>query len=239
MQLNWVCSKLGVSNMTDRFPKLSWHDAAERVGRSTFRLYTDKSMGTGFLVMVGKGGSGYVAALATAWHVVDAAVAGSALRICDRDGKEVVRSLDGNMSVMEIGEKIDSAILVVTSKERLFAENQLLPILPTEVQLAQGAEIGWMGYPGIVEPELCFFHGYVAGMLRKPPVYLVDGVAINGVSGGPVFDDRCHLVGLVSAYLPNRIDSATTLPGVSFVVPINFIYEWIKVHINPRDNGAS
>jgi hypothetical protein len=35
-------------------------------------------------------------------------------------------------------------------------------------------------------------------MLKAPPVYLVDGVAINGVSGGPVFDDRCHLVGLVS-----------------------------------------
>jgi hypothetical protein len=50
-------------------------------------------------------------------------------------------------------------------------------------------------------------------MLRKPPVYLVDGVAINGVSGGPVFDDRCHLAGLVSAYLPNRVAPNTTLPG--------------------------
>lgn len=225
--------------MSDRFPHLPWHEAADRVGSSTFRLHTDKAMGTGFLMMVGKGDSGHMAVLATAWHVVDDAVAGTSMRICDRSGTEIARSHGGNMAVMEVGAGLDSAILIVTSKDQIFSEEQLLPILPIEVQLAQGAEIGWMGYPGIVEPELCFFHGHIAGMLKKPPVYLVDGVAINGVSGGPVFDDRCHLVGLVSAYLPNRVDEGTTLPGVAWMVPINFIYGWIKANLNPRDKYAN
>src|SRR5829696_544452 len=36
----------------------------------------------------------------------------------------------------------------------------------------------------MTEPEMCFFHGHVAGYLNDPPDYLVDGVAVNGVSRG-------------------------------------------------------
>lgn len=192
-------------------------------------------MGTGFLLSVGKGSNAYTALLATAWHVVEDAVTGTSLRISNHDGKEVVRSQGGNMAVIEVGEKLDSAIVAIISDHEIFPQELLLPLLPADVQLRPGTDVGWMGYPGIVEPQLCFFHGHIAGMLTEPPVYLVDGVAINGVSGGPVFDDRCHLVGLVSAYLPNRIRPDTTLPGVSWMVPINFIYAWITAHLKPRD----
>ncbi|HXH92261.1 MAG TPA: serine protease [Thermoanaerobaculia bacterium] len=221
--------------MSEKFPSRPWFEVAEHVGKSTFRLYTDEAMGTGFLLMLGKGSDTHVAVLATAWHVVKDAIGGTSLRICDRDGKEVVRSRKGNIAVMEIGNGLDSAIVVIQSPNQIFHEGALLPLLPVAVQLKTGAEIAWMGYPGIVEPEICFFQGYISGTLKNPPVYLVDGVAINGVSGGPVFDDRCHLVGLVSAYLPNRVGPETTLPGVSWVVPINFIYAWITAHLNPRD----
>lgn len=224
--------------MQPRFPELTWYEAAERVGRATYRLYTDHAMGTGFLLMVGKSPEQYSAILATAWHVVSDAVEGTSLRVCDRTGKEVTRSRDGNIAVLEIGTEIDCAIVVITSEQEVFSQDLLLPILPHEVQFRQGTEIGWMGYPAIVEPELCFFHGHVAGMLRKPPVYLVDGVAINGVSGGPVFDNRCHLAGLVSAYLPNQVDEKTILPGVSWMIPINFIYAWLSKHFNPREQNG-
>jgi Trypsin-like peptidase domain len=224
--------------MSAKFPELPWYEVAERVGRATFRLYTDKSMGTGFLLLAGSRPEQHIAVLATAYHVVDDVVTGTTMRVCDQTGREVVRSAEGNIAITEIGNDLDCALLIVTSKTRLFSEDLLLPILPTDAQLRRGAEIGWMGYPGIVEPELCFFQGHVAGMLRDPPVYLVDGIAINGVSGGPVFDNRCHLVGLVSAYLPNKVADNLTLPGVSWMVPINFIYAWVTKFIKPRDRYA-
>lgn len=219
----------------NRFPSMPWFEAAERVGKATFRLYTKESMGTGFLISVGKSPNSFMATLATAWHVIEDATKGTSLRICDSEGKEIVRSSGGNIMVSEVGEGLDSAIIIIQSEVELFPQELLLPILPIEVQLRTGTEISWMGYPGIVEPELCYFHGYISGMLKKPPVYLVDGVVVNGVSGGPVFDDRCHIVGFVSAYLPNRINASTTLPGVSWMVPINFILNWLHYNLKPRD----
>lgn len=47
--------------------------------------------------------------------------------------------------------------------------------------------------------------------------YLIDGVAINGVSGGPVMygteTDGIQIVGTVSAYQANRV-TGETLPGL-------------------------
>lgn len=185
--------------------------------------------------MVGKSPTGFMAILATAWHVLEETTKGTSLSVCDSSGKELIRSMGENIAVIEIGKGLDSAIVVIQSKEEIFRQDLLLPILPKEVQLRTGTEIGWMGYPGIVEPELCFFHGYISGILKNPPVYLVDGVAINGVSGGPVFDDRCHIVGFVSAYLPNKISASTVLPGVSWMVPINFILTWLQQNLRPAD----
>jgi hypothetical protein len=47
--------------------------------------------------------------------------------------------------------------------------------------------------------------------------YLIDGVAINGVSGGPVFyhtGSEVQIVGVISAYVANRA-TGDTLPGLS------------------------
>jgi hypothetical protein len=221
--------------MSEKYPRLRRYEVAERVAKATFRVYTSRSMGTAFLLMLGKGkDGGYSAVLATAWHVVEDVVRGTTLRVCDQFGKEIARSQDRNITVIQIGKGLDSAVVVITSKDEIFSQDLLLPLVPFDAQLRVGTEIGWMGYPGIVEPELCFFQGHVAGSLKNPYGYLVDGVAINGVSGGPVFDDRCQLAGLVSAYLPNRIDLDTTLPGVSWMVPLNYIFIWaqktLKLH---------
>ncbi|MGH7973828.1 MAG: hypothetical protein ACREIC_34355, partial [Limisphaerales bacterium] len=88
--------------------------------------------------------------------------------------------------------------------------------------------------PGLVFPELCFFQGCVSGYQEQPPIYLVDGVAINGVSGGPAFDRSGLVVGLVSAYLPNQIDSNTTLPGLMMVTPLNLVRLWMQELLGAR-----
>jgi hypothetical protein len=51
----------------------------------------------------------------------------------------------------------------------------------------------------------------------KSVFYLIDGVAINGVGGGPVFaalkNDQPQLLGTISAYMPNRM-RGDALPGL-------------------------
>ena len=86
----------------------------------------------------------------------------------------------------------------------------------------------------MAEAELCFFHGFISGYFNDPPTYLVDGVAINGVSGGPAFDNRVHIIGLVSAYIPNRVDRQTTLPGLMALIPINAIRYWMEYRVGAK-----
>ena len=49
-----------------------------------------------------------------------------------------------------------------------------------------------------------------------------------GVSGGPAFDGTGLLVGLVSAYMPNRIGYRRTLPGLMILTPLNLIRMWMQ-----------
>ena len=223
--------------MSEKFPHLPWHEASARVAEATFRVYTPNAMGTAFLFSAGKRKEGgHIAMLATAWHVVDQSPSGMTIRICDQYDREVVVSKSGNIAVIEVSKEFDVAIIAVMSTDEIFPEKTLLPILPSDFELKRGAEVGWLGYPGILNPALCFFQGHVAGMVRVPRVgYLIDGVVIRGVSGGPIFDDRCHIAGLVSAYFYDSIEDTTvTLPGVSFMVPISFITEWVKKNLNAR-----
>jgi hypothetical protein len=68
----------------------------------------------------------------------------------------------------------------------------------------------------------------VSGYQEQPPIYLVDGVAVNGVSGGPAFDRSGLAVGLVSAYVPNQIAPGRTLPGLMIVTPLNLVRYWME-----------
>jgi hypothetical protein len=220
------------------WPKLEWHEVIDRVSSSVFRIVTDQSGGTGFVFAVSQDlhNAKYNSMLATAWHVIkDAVGTSSALSLISSDGLRMLNSTADKISYMQLGDDaFDTAIIMVESSTPLIDINALLPIMPSESMLARGSEIGWLGFPGIAEPELCFFTGVVSGYLHNPPNYLVDGVAINGVSGGPVFDNRCHLVGMMTAYIPNQIDEKTTLPGLSSVTPINSIRFWAEEILGAR-----
>jgi hypothetical protein len=117
----------------------------------------------------------------------------------------------------------DQAIIEFDSKEIKKPEKDI-SLIEQENRLLEGVEIGWLGYPGIADRTLCFFHGYISAWLESEEAYLVDGVAINGVSGGPAFlqddKDQTTIVGLLTEYRPN-IASGNILPGVSLVRGIN------------------
>lgn len=92
-----------------------------------------------------------------------------------------------------------------------------LPIMDPTKYKKVGVEVGWVGFPAICSHELCFFSGKISTFLTEENCYLIDGVAINGVSGGPVFgelkDSTPEIVGVVSAYMPNRAAQETS-PGL-------------------------
>ncbi len=93
----------------------------------------------------------------------------------------------------------------------------------SEQHMVEGVEVGWFGFPGIKDDKLCFFHGYVSTYLEAEKIYLVDGVSINGVSGGPLLvieNNRPTIAGVVSAYLPN-LATGQPLPGMSMFTSIS------------------
>ena len=78
--------------------------------------------------------------------------------------------------------------------------------------------------------NLCFFSGRVSCAIESESAYLVDGVAINGVSGGPTLwlgHDNFLCIGVVSAYIPNRA-TGEPLPGLAVVREITQFHEVIK-----------
>jgi len=221
-----------------KFPEMEWHQIVDRVSPSVFKIETQDSGGTAFVFSISKNAprGRHHTLLATAWHVLSSSE-GTKSRICitSSNGDRKWTDEDNDIYILKLGsDEADTALIMVESTYPLLDSGSLLPILPFESQLARGSNIGWLGYPGITDPELCFFTGHVSGYLNAPPTYLVDGVAINGVSGGPVFDNRCHLVGMMTAYIPNQVDETRTLPGLSAVTPINAIRFWAEEHLGAR-----
>jgi hypothetical protein len=142
--------------------------------------------------------------------------------------KEVLLRVDDR--VISINEKNDSAI-VIFGKKDLQIITEPLPLAPEGKHLRPGVEIAWAGYPAVAPDEFCFFSGHVSCFLKKDGAYLVDGVAINGVSGGPAFsrvDEEVHFIGIVTGYIPNRV-AGETLPGVCFVTSIAPFQEALKM----------
>jgi hypothetical protein len=167
--------------------------------------------------------------LVTALHVVEEVLGNDKpIELIKNDGTVISKVIDGFLKIYPIGPpQSDTALIDVPTKEPLCGEASLMP-MPLKTMLARGCPIGWLGYPGIALPELCFFHGVVSGYREKPSVYLVDGVAINGVSGGPAFDPQGLVVGFVTSYMPNRVRADTTLPGLMVVTPLNLVRLWMQ-----------
>jgi len=106
-----------------------------------------------------------------------------------------------------------------------------LPLAPKDMFLKVGNKIGWLGFPAIPAASLCFFSGDISAWLQAQTAYLVDGVAINGVSGGPAFHTTTVgnagtvvIIGVVSAYMPNRA-TGDVLPGLSVVRDVAQFHE--------------
>lgn len=203
---------------------LDWYQAVEIVNPYVVKISTPRGFGTGFLFSRSK--TDAFCAIATAAHVVDQAHYWEEPIRIDHvaSGKSLVIR-QGNRALF-LDSSRDTAAILFNRGELPFPE-KMLQLAPNKMNLKVGIEIGWLGFPAISGADLCFFSGRVSSWVEKQEAYLVDGVAVNGVSGGPAFhlDNRLIiLMGVVSAYAPNRA-TGETLPGLGVIRNVTQFHE--------------
>ncbi|HEY3216225.1 MAG TPA: serine protease [Candidatus Eisenbacteria bacterium] len=206
---------------------MSWSEAVEVIQPHVVRISTPQGSGTGFLISNGRNNT--VCGIATAAHVIDHAHYWEEPIRIDHisSGKSLVVREDDRALFLDSNR--DTAAILFDRGE-LPMPADALPLVPKAMFLMVGNRIGWLGFPAIPAASLCFFSGDVSAWLGEQTAYLVDGVAINGVSGGPAFHivetdpGAIVIVGVVSSYVPNRA-TGEVLPGLSIVRDVSQFHE--------------
>jgi hypothetical protein len=163
---------------------MDWSPVVDAVMPSVVHIATPDGNGTGFLCFYSK--SKTIAMVATAAHVVEHAHEwNQPLKINHISSKSATTLEFPKRRIFIDPSGIDSAV-VLFEKEKLKLPDDLPELLSGPLRI--GVEVGWLGFPHIA-PLLspCFFCGNVSAHVAEKSSYLIDGVAIHGVSGGPVF----------------------------------------------------
>lgn len=198
---------------------MDWHQEVRQVIPHVVRIETPDGHGTGFLRYRQDGWFG----IATARHVIAAAYKwDKPIKIYHDSSQTPITLLQGQRAVA-LDSRADAAMVLARETDAL-AEWPDTPIelYESTYHLRRGVAVGWLGYPHLVEDGTycCFFSGSISAY--RDHRYFIDGVAIQGVSGGPAFctvwdDDvkklKLAIIGSVSAYRPNKAGEDTT-PGV-------------------------
>ena len=191
------------------------------------RLSTPRGSCTGFFLTHGQHTG--LCAIATAAHVISQAhYWEEPIRIEHTEPGKSALLRHGNRAIFVHDD--DTAAIVLPKGELPFPIASL-PLIEKGQRLRVGNEIAWLGFPAIPGADLCFFGGRVSAWLEQESAYLVDGVAINGVSGGPAFYIKkgraITIMGVVSAYAPNRA-TGETLPGLSVVRSVRNLHDVVQ-----------
>lgn len=208
---------------------MNWHSIVEKMSPYIVKIETPAGHGTGFLCF--RNESRAFCAIATAGHVVSYADEWQQpIRLKHLPSNTTIFLKESDRVIFG-DKKTDSAIIMVNPGELKLPETPI-PFLPNSTLLAIGAEVGWLGYPALASSDLCFFSGMISARQEWRHAYLIDGVAINGVSGGPVIysteTDGVQIVGTVSAYVSNRA-TGDTLPGLAIARDVSHFHDTINL----------
>lgn len=103
---------------------------------------------------------------------------------------------------IDVNQSTDTASITFQRGD-LSVSGKTLATISDKKHLKVGVEVGWVGFPAIAPNNLCFFSGTISSWVGNDGFCFVDGVAINGVSGGPAFyvdnDGEVQIIGVVSA----------------------------------------
>jgi len=207
---------------------MDWNQIVEKITPHIVKIETPRGHGTGFLCLYNEDKT--FVGIATAYHVVEQAERW-------QEPMRIEHGISGDVVFLKEVDRViwsdpgsDSALILFPSSE-LILPNEPVELLPSESRLPIGVEVGWLGYPGIGPQILCFFSGNVSARDDGRHSYLIDGVAINGVSGGPVLystvTDGVKIVGTVSAYMVNR-NTGEALPGLSVAQDVSHFHAMLS-----------
>lgn len=204
-----------------------WNAIVDKISPYIVKVETPSGHGTGFLCLYNDNND--FCGIATAWHVV---------RHADEWQQPIrLRQLQSATSVfLQAVDRIifrepesDSAVIVFGTGVLTLPQTPI-PLFPVSTALPIGTDVGWLGFPAIAPWDLCFFSGTISARQEWRHAYLVDGVAINGVSGGPVVHstetDGVQIVGTISAYVSNTA-TGDILPGLSIARDVSHFHETI------------
>jgi hypothetical protein len=204
---------------------MNWDQIVKKVTPYIVRIETPSGHGSGFLYLYNDDKSW--CGVATAAHVLyQAEKWKQPVEIYHSESNQNL-FLREHERVITIDWETDSAVLLFNKGELPLPEN-LIPLLPTESPLSIGLEVGWLGFPAIESYTLCFFSGIISARQEPRKAYLIDGVAINGVSGGPVIystsTDGIQFIGTVNAYKANRA-TGEALPGLLIAQDVSHFHD--------------
>lgn len=210
---------------------MNWDQVVKKVAPHVLKIETPSGHGTGFLFLYNDTGSW--CGIATAEHVVAHADDWQQpIKIHHpHTGKTIF--LKQEERVIYRDWKTDSAVILFF-KSDLDLPDSPITLLPMGSLIDIGSEVGWLGFPSVAPNNLCFFSGNVSARQEYRNAYLIDGVAINGVSGGPVLHltetDGVQIVGTVSAYSANRA-TGEVLPGLAIAQDVSHFHDVaLRVH---------
>lgn len=204
-----------------KFEELTWFEALQYVKPYVFKISTPRGSGTGFQISYAN--SSKLCGVATAYHVIAHEYKwGHPIEIKHFESSESTLLKEGHRAIF-IHPKEDLAFILF-SAGKIPIKTDVPKLIDPKKLLKAGVEVGWCGFPSVAVNDLCFFSGYTSCYLKEIDSYLVDGVAINGVSGGPAFwipykTREVKICGVVSAYIPNTA-TGTILPGLSMLTSV-------------------
>lgn len=206
---------------------MNWEQVVQKVTPYIFKIETPTGHGTGFLCLHNDNKTFY--GVATALHVVEYADTWKQpIRLTHHSSSQELFLKESEYIIFSDG-KTDSAVILF-QKPTFDLPSELIELIPLDTPLSIGNEVSWLGFPGIEPYTLCFFSGNISAWQDFRKAYLIDGVAINGVSGGPVTylhsTDGVKVVGIVSAYRANRA-AGDTLPGLLYAQDVSHFHSVI------------
>jgi len=221
-------------NINHTYTELLWVDAYRKMVPYMVKIRTPDAYGSGFVMNYRTYEKGRrEIAIATACHVIKHAR--------DWDELVMVEHTAGNAlfkyrlspaeRIIMVDEEKDIALLAFgEADEQHFPKDFPITIDGKSTDLPPGCPVAWCGFPNIAESSPCFFSGHVSATYATAGDYLVDGVVIHGVSGGPCFihnGENVIVMGLVSAYYANRI-TGEALPGLGLIRSVVPLVEAIE-----------
>jgi hypothetical protein len=211
--------------------KLAWQGALKLLRNRVFKIRSPRGHGTGF--HIGNFGTdGRLCAVATAYHVLQMAHDwGESIKLVHAETEKEILLRENDRAILTYVNK-DLAVILFTLPADLILPTTPIELIPQGAYLVPGVDIAWCGFPAVKNDKLCFFHGFISCYLDHQSDYLIDGVAIHGVSGGPAFyvdiqSNTPKIAGVVTQYIANRT-TGESLPGVSMITSIAPCEETIK-----------